>query len=69
MTTAAFPHAYPFRFVDTVTQRPDASFQGGRVRTRRGLGADPGIVVSFGQAGNGDLFVQGPGAIYRIDPG
>ena len=22
MTTAAFPHAYPFRFVDTVSQRP-----------------------------------------------
>jgi len=34
MTTAAFPHAYPFRFVDTVAQRPDAAFQGGRVRVR-----------------------------------
>ena len=22
MTTAALPHAYPFRFVDTVSQRP-----------------------------------------------
>ncbi len=34
MTTAAFPHAYPFRFVDTVAQRPDAAFRGGRVRIR-----------------------------------
>jgi len=34
MTTAAFPHAYPFRFVDTVAQKPDAAFQGGRVRIR-----------------------------------
>jgi 3-hydroxymyristoyl/3-hydroxydecanoyl-(acyl carrier protein) dehydratase len=34
MTTAAFPHAYPFRFVDRVSQRPDAGFQGGRVRIR-----------------------------------
>jgi 3-hydroxymyristoyl/3-hydroxydecanoyl-(acyl carrier protein) dehydratase len=34
MTTAAFPHAYPFRFVDRVLQRPDADFQGGRVRIR-----------------------------------
>ena len=34
MATAAFPHAYPFRFVDTVSQRADAAFQGGRVRIR-----------------------------------
>ena len=34
MTTAAFPHAYPFRFVDTVSHAPDAGFQGGRVRIR-----------------------------------
>ncbi len=34
MTAAAFPHAYPFRFVDTVAQRPDSGFDGGRVRIR-----------------------------------
>jgi 3-hydroxymyristoyl/3-hydroxydecanoyl-(acyl carrier protein) dehydratase len=34
MTAAAFPHAYPFRFVDTVLQRPDGDFEGGRVRVR-----------------------------------
>ena len=44
------------------------TLQGGRVRTHRGLGANPGNVVSFGQAANGDLFVLTPGAIYRIDP-
>jgi glucose/arabinose dehydrogenase len=41
--------------------------QGGRVRTSRGLAVNPGNVVSFGQAGNGDLFVLTPGAIFRID--
>ena len=34
MTAAAFPHAYPFRFVDTVAQRAGAGFQDGRVRIR-----------------------------------
>jgi 3-hydroxymyristoyl/3-hydroxydecanoyl-(acyl carrier protein) dehydratase len=34
MSGAAFPHAYPFRFVDTVSQRPGADFQEGRVRIR-----------------------------------
>ena len=34
MTAAAFPHAYPFRFVDTVAQRPEAGVAGGRVRIR-----------------------------------
>jgi len=34
MSTATFPHAYPFRFVDTVAQQPDAAFQGGRARIR-----------------------------------
>jgi 3-hydroxymyristoyl/3-hydroxydecanoyl-(acyl carrier protein) dehydratase len=34
MTAAAFPHAYPFRFVDTVVERPDAGVAGGRVRIR-----------------------------------
>lgn len=34
MATAAFPHAYPFRFVDTVSQRPDAGSNEGRVRIR-----------------------------------
>jgi 3-hydroxymyristoyl/3-hydroxydecanoyl-(acyl carrier protein) dehydratase len=34
MATAAFPHAYPFRFVDTVSQRADAAFEGGRARIR-----------------------------------
>ena len=34
MTAAEFPHAYPFRFVDTVSQRADPEFQGGRVRIR-----------------------------------
>jgi 3-hydroxymyristoyl/3-hydroxydecanoyl-(acyl carrier protein) dehydratase len=32
MATAVFPHAYPFRFVDTVSRAADAGFQGGRVR-------------------------------------
>lgn len=30
--TTAFPHAYPFRFVDTVSRVADAEFEGGRVR-------------------------------------
>jgi len=30
----ALPHAYPFRFVDTMTAPPDAGFAGGRVRVR-----------------------------------
>jgi 3-hydroxymyristoyl/3-hydroxydecanoyl-(acyl carrier protein) dehydratase len=34
MSGAGFPHAYPFRFVDTVSRRADADFQGGRVRIR-----------------------------------
>jgi len=34
MSAAGFPHVYPFRFVDRVSQRPDADFQGGRVRIR-----------------------------------
>jgi 3-hydroxymyristoyl/3-hydroxydecanoyl-(acyl carrier protein) dehydratase len=34
MSGAAFPHAYPFRFVDRVSQRADADFQEGRVRIR-----------------------------------
>jgi hypothetical protein len=34
MSTAALPHAYPFRFVDTILQEPDAAFAGGRVRAR-----------------------------------
>ena len=31
MTAAEFPHAYPFRFVDTVSQRadPDSSLESG----------------------------------------
>ena len=44
------------------------TLQAGRVRTSRGLGVNPGNVVSFGQASNGDLFVLTPGAIFRIDP-
>ena len=34
MSGAAFPHAYPFRFVDRVSQPPGAEFQDGRVRIR-----------------------------------
>jgi 3-hydroxymyristoyl/3-hydroxydecanoyl-(acyl carrier protein) dehydratase len=37
MTSAAFPHAYPFRFVDTVSQRESSGAEGGalgRVRIR-----------------------------------
>ncbi len=34
MEPAAIPHAYPFRFVDTVLRLPDAGFSGGRVRVR-----------------------------------
>jgi 3-hydroxymyristoyl/3-hydroxydecanoyl-(acyl carrier protein) dehydratase len=30
----ALPHAYPFRFVDTVTAPADAGFSGGHVRVR-----------------------------------
>ena len=30
----ALPHAYPFRFVDTVTAPADAAFAGGSVRAR-----------------------------------
>ncbi len=47
MTTTAFPHAYPFRFVDTVSQRPDAEFQGGRARIR---------VTSNGRAAMGEAW-------------
>jgi glucose/arabinose dehydrogenase len=43
--------------------------QAGRVRTSRGLGANPGNVVSFGQGANGDLYVLTPSAVFRIDPG
>ena len=32
--TVALPHAYPFRFVDTVTVPADPAFAGGRVRAR-----------------------------------
>jgi len=42
---------------------------GGRVRTLRALGANPGNVVSFGQAANGDLYVLTPQAVWRIDQG
>ncbi len=34
MTADAFPHAYPFRFVDRVSQAADAEFSGGQVRIR-----------------------------------
>jgi glucose/arabinose dehydrogenase len=44
------------------------TMSGGRVRTLRALGPDPGHVVSFGQAANGDLYVLTPSAIWRIDP-
>ena len=45
------------------------SLQGGAVRTSRGLGVDPGNVVSFGQDAAGELYVLTPSAIHRIDPG
>jgi len=44
------------------------TISGGKVRTVRGLGVDPGNVVSFGQAANGDLYVLTPSAVWRIDP-
>jgi len=34
MRTASLPHAYPFRFADTVAAPADAAFAGGRVRIR-----------------------------------
>jgi 3-hydroxymyristoyl/3-hydroxydecanoyl-(acyl carrier protein) dehydratase len=34
MPAPALPHAYPFRFVDCVSEPADASFAGGRVRAR-----------------------------------
>ena len=42
---------------------------GGRVRSVRALGHDPGNVVSFGEAANGDLYVLTPSAVWRVDPG
>ncbi len=41
----------------------------GRIRTLRGLGHDPGGVVSFGEAANGELYVLTSAAVWRIDPG
>jgi glucose/arabinose dehydrogenase len=41
----------------------------GRVRTLRALGHDPGSVVSFGEAADGELYVLTPSAVWRIDPG
>ncbi len=41
----------------------------GRVRTLRALNQDPGNVVSFGQAADGELYVLTPSAVWRIDPG
>jgi glucose/arabinose dehydrogenase len=41
---------------------------GGGVRTVRGLGVDPGGVISFGQAANGDLYVLTASTVFRIDP-
>jgi 3-hydroxymyristoyl/3-hydroxydecanoyl-(acyl carrier protein) dehydratase len=34
MATAGLPHVYPFRFADTVLERPAAGVSGGRVRVR-----------------------------------
>ena len=34
MASAAFPHAYPFRFVDRVQRSADAELSGGAVRIR-----------------------------------
>jgi 3-hydroxymyristoyl/3-hydroxydecanoyl-(acyl carrier protein) dehydratase len=34
MPTAALPHAYPFRFVDAISEERDAAFSRGRVRAR-----------------------------------
>jgi hypothetical protein len=34
MPSAAFPHTYPFRFVDTVSRPADEGFSGGAVRIR-----------------------------------
>jgi len=56
MPTAAIPHAYPFRFVDTVSEPRDASFSRGRVRARvsangrAALGGEWGSPVLFAEA-------------------
>jgi 3-hydroxymyristoyl/3-hydroxydecanoyl-(acyl carrier protein) dehydratase len=34
MPAPALPHAYPFRFVDSVSEPADAAFSGGRARAR-----------------------------------
>jgi 3-hydroxymyristoyl/3-hydroxydecanoyl-(acyl carrier protein) dehydratase len=34
MATAGLPHAYPFRFADTVLERPVSGVSGGRIRVR-----------------------------------
>ena len=44
------------------------TISGGRIRTLRALGHDPGSVVSFGQAANGDLYVLTSDSVWRIDP-
>jgi glucose/arabinose dehydrogenase len=44
------------------------TIDGGGVRSVRGLGVNPGSVVSFGQAANGDLYVLTPSTVFRIDP-
>jgi glucose/arabinose dehydrogenase len=41
----------------------------GRVNTLRALGHDPGGVVSFGEAADGELYVLTTSAVWRIDPG
>ncbi|HEY1435096.1 MAG TPA: hypothetical protein VGG65_06950 [Thermoanaerobaculia bacterium] len=53
---ASLPHAYPFRFVDTVSHPADAAFEGGRVRARvsangrAAMGAAWGSPLLFAEA-------------------
>lgn len=56
MPTAALPHSYPFRFVDTVSVPADASFSGGRVQARvsangrAAMGEEWGSPILFAEA-------------------
>lgn len=56
MPTADLPHAYPFRFVDVVTEPRDAAFSSGRViarvsaDSRAAMGEEWGSPILFAEA-------------------
>jgi 3-hydroxymyristoyl/3-hydroxydecanoyl-(acyl carrier protein) dehydratase len=56
MPSAAFPHAYPFRFVDTVSRPAQEGFAGGAVRirvsanSRAAMGAGWGSPLLYAEA-------------------